>query len=41
MAVIQITDSKNLPPIIQVTIGRKATNYKVKTTSIIYNKSVI
>ena len=42
MAVIQIADFKNqLPPIVQVTIGRNTTNYKVNETTKIYNKPVI
>lgn len=42
MAVIKITDSKvNLPPLVQVSIGRNSKIYKVNSLSLIYNKPVI
>jgi hypothetical protein len=42
VAVIKIKDIKDtLPPIVKITVGRKGTFYKVKSTDLIYNKPVI
>lgn len=36
MAVIKISDSKSLPPVIKITVGGKSTVHKVSETSITF-----
>ena len=41
MAVIKVSDVKNLPPIVKITSGRSVITHKVNNNQVILNKPVV